>query len=91
MRGHQRDRYHFRHTPANMARWQTWWRNSQRRALLQLLMTCFICLILLALISYSLFYDEQGNCGRKVRTWSGGLGFVWAQGDILKQHSFAGS
>lgn len=80
--------YHFRHTPANMSRWRTWWKTANVEHFFSFLMTCFVCLILLALISYSLFYDEQGQLRPEGKNVGGGWSFVWAQGELLQKHSF---
>ncbi len=80
--------YHFRHTPANMARWKIWWRAANVEHFCSFLMTCIACLTMLALISYSLFYDHAGQLRPEGQGVGKGLSFVWAQGVLLGQHPF---
>ena len=78
--------YHFRHTPENMARWRIWWRAANVEHFCSFLMTCLVCLIFLTLISYSLFYDETGQLRSEGKDVGGGLGFVWAQAELLSRY-----
>lgn len=80
--------YHFRHTPGNMARWRTWWLAANVEHFCSFLLTCFFCLILLALISYSLFYDANGEMTEAGKSVGSGWAFVWAQAELLSQHPF---
>ncbi len=78
--------YHFHHTPANMARWREWWLAANIEHLFSFLMTCCVTLFLLALIVYSLLYDEQGQLREQARNMGGGFDFVWAQAQMLKTY-----
>jgi len=80
--------YHFHHTPENMARWKVWWRAANVEHFCSFLMTCFVCLILLSLVSYSLFYDKNGQMIAEGKNVGAGLSFVWAQAELLGRHDF---
>ncbi len=80
--------YHFRHTPENMSRWRTWWLAANFEHFCSFLMTCVVCLVFLSLISYSLFYDANGQMRPEGKAAGDGFRFVWAQGELLSQHSF---
>lgn len=80
--------YHFRHTPGNMGRWKTWWLAANVEHFCSFLMTCLVCLIFLALITYSLFYDENGKPFGNAVAPGSDFNFVWAQGELLRQRPF---
>ncbi len=75
--------YHFRHTDENMARWRHWWRAAGIEHFLSFFLTCLICLVLLTLVSYSLFYDAQGNPVPGTERYGEGLGFIWGQTELI--------
>jgi len=75
--------YHFRHTPDNMRRWRAWWRAANVEHVFSFLLTCVVCLCLMSLIAYSLFYDSNGNLVPGSGDYSGGLNFVWGQAEAL--------
>ena len=79
--------YHFKHTPENMARWRAWWRAANIEHLLSFLLTCVVCLCLMSLISYSLFYDSNGDLVAGSGKYSKGLNFVWGQAVALQGFS----
>lgn len=76
--------YHFKHTPENMARWKRWWRAAGIEHFLSFFLTCLLCLVLLTLISYSLFYDAAGNPVPGTEHFGKGLGFVWGQATLIE-------
>ncbi|GAB4156377.1 MAG: hypothetical protein Tsb009_33300 [Planctomycetaceae bacterium] len=79
--------FHFKHTPENMNRWRLWWRAANVEHFWSFLITCIVCLCLMSLISYSLFYDANGTL--TISTSAGeGFDFVWAQADLI-QNNFA--
>ena len=49
-------------------------------------MTCCITLFLLALIAYSLLYDEHGKLREAASNLAGGFDFVWAQAKLLEEY-----
>ncbi|MBI1347834.1 hypothetical protein GC163_16280 [bacterium] len=78
--------YHFHHTPENHARWRDWWRAANIEHAFSFLLTCVITLFLLAMIAYSLLYDEQGQLREQARNLSGGMDFVYAQSLLLQDY-----
>jgi hypothetical protein len=78
--------YHFRHTPENMARWRGWWRAANVEHIFSFLLTCCVTLFLLALITHSLMYDEQGNMREATKHIGDGFNFVWAQSLLLQTY-----
>jgi hypothetical protein len=75
--------YHFPHDEANRRRWQAWWRSAGWEHCFSFLLTCVVCLMLLTLISYILFYDAQGNPTVDISKYQEGLGFVWGEATQL--------
>ena len=71
--------YHFPHDAANLARWQKWWRAAGLEHFVSFLLTCVVCLMLLTLISYILFYDRSGRLTVDPNMYKDNLGFVWAE------------
>jgi hypothetical protein len=71
--------YHFPHDAANMARWRAWWRATTIEHFLSFLCTCLICLFLLTLISYIVFFDENGERKVDPSRYKEGVSFVWAE------------
>ena len=51
--------FHFRDTPENWTRWRQWWKSASWEHSLSFLTTCVFCLVLLALISHSVFYEND--------------------------------
>lgn len=78
--------YHFRHTPENMARFRGWWRAANVEHTFSFLLTCCVTLFLLALITHSLMYDEQGQLRDAARQIGDGFNFVWAQSLLLRDY-----
>lgn len=77
--------FHFRHTPENMARWRGWWKAANIEHAFSFLATCMVTLSLLALITYSLFYDEQGRLRPEAQSVGKNMDFVWAHAELLSQ------
>ena len=71
--------YHFPHDEANLARWKKWWHAAGLEHFVSFLCTCIVCLMLLTLISYILFYDAAGKLTVDPGKYKEGLGFVWAE------------
>ncbi|QDV53894.1 hypothetical protein Enr17x_59770 [Gimesia fumaroli] len=76
--------YHFKHTTENQTRWHQWWRAANIEHFLSFFLTCLACLVLLSLISYSLFYDENGQLKEGVSQFGTGLNFIWGQATLLE-------
>jgi len=75
--------YHFRHTDANLSRWKQWWRAANIEHFLSFFVTCILCLVLMTLVTYSLFYDADGNLLPGMETYQKGMGFIWGQAEQL--------
>jgi hypothetical protein len=75
--------FHFRPTAENLARWRQWWRAACWEHFVSFLLTCVVCLTLLTLISYIVFYDSQGQLQVDASKYKEGLGFVWAEASRL--------
>jgi hypothetical protein len=80
--------FHFPHTPENMRRWRAWWRAANCEHLFSFLLTCVVCLMLLALLSYSLFYDANGALKPGMDRFGTDMNFIWGQALVIEQ-SFA--
>ena len=75
--------WHFPHTAENLGRWRAWFRAAAWEHFASFLMTCFVCLTLLTLICYILFYDAAGNRAVDAARYGNNLQFVWAEADRL--------
>ena len=75
--------YHFRHTDQNMSRWRGWWQAANIEHLLSFFVTCVVCLCLMSLITYSLFYDSAGSLKEGMGQYGEGMNFVWGQATEL--------
>ena len=76
--------YHFPHTPANLQRWRQWWRAANVEHFFSFFVTCIACLMLLALISYSLFYAPDGQLHPETASLGDGMNFVWGEALLLQ-------
>lgn len=77
--------FHFPHTPENQRRWKDWWKAANLEHLFSFLLTCVVCLVLLSLISYSLFYDQSGNLKPGMERYGQGLNFIWGEAAELRK------
>ena len=77
--------YHFPHDEENLARWKKWWHAAGLEHFVSFLCTCIVCLMLLTLISYILFYDASGKLTVDHSKYKEGLGFVWAETEGISQ------
>jgi hypothetical protein len=71
--------YHFPHTAENLARWRAWWRAAGIEHFFSFFCTCLICLVLLTLISYSLFYQPDGTRTAEASQFAKDTTFVWGE------------
>jgi len=67
--------FHFPDTEENWRRWGRWWRSASWEHSLSFLATCIFCLVLLALISHSVFY-EADVLREGAEKYGAGLNFV---------------
>jgi len=75
--------YLFRSTESNLRRWKGWWRGANIEHVLSFLVTCVVCLCLMSLITYSLFYGPDGERSLTAQKFSKDIDFVWGQAEIL--------
>ena len=67
--------FHFRDTEENWTRWRQWWKSASWEHSLSFLATCIFCLVLLALISHSVFY-ENDTLRAGAEQYGDGMNFV---------------
>ena len=75
--------YHFPDTAENRARWKHWWRAASTEHFISFFLTCMVCLVLLTLVSYILFYDAEGNPTATAKDYSHDIDFIWGQAQAL--------
>ena len=71
--------YHFPQTPENLARWKRWWTSASIEHFFSFFVTCAFCIIVLTLITYSIFYDAAGNLVPTAGDYKDDMDFVWGQ------------
>lgn len=76
--------FHFPHTPENMRRWRDWWRAANIEHFFSFYLTCVISLMLLALISYSLFRGPDGTLLPGMEQFGGDMDFVWGEATLIQ-------
>jgi hypothetical protein len=77
--------FHFPHTPENMRRWRDWWRAANIEHFFSFYLTCVVSLVLLALISYSLFYGPDGKMLPGMERFGGDMDFVYGEADLIRE------
>ncbi len=75
--------YYFKNTPDNFQRWRLWWKAANIEHFCSFFLTCVICLCLMSLISYSLFYDSAGVLKPGMDRFGEGMDFIWGQAEVL--------
>lgn len=78
--------YHFKHTPENMRRWRDWWKAANVEHFFSFYLTCVVCLMLLSLLSYSLFYSADGQLKPGAERFGEDMNFVWGEATLIEQH-----
>lgn len=75
--------YSFPTTPENLARWRSWWRAANIEHFLSFLCTCLICLFLMALMAYSVYYKPDGTriAGDELK----GMAFIFGEANAIGQ------
>ena len=79
--------YLFPHTHENMARWKRWWRAANIEHFFSFFITCVVTLMLMTLISYSLFYNSSGELIPGMEKFGSGMNFVLGQATTLGEKS----
>ena len=77
--------YHFPHTPENLARWRLWWRRASAEHFVSFFLTCVVCLTLLTLISYSIFYQPDGSLVPEGAQYGKDLAFLYGERTEIEQ------
>ena len=77
--------YHFPHTEENLARWRVWWRRAGTEQFLSFFCTCLICLVLLTLISYSLFYEPDGAMREAAGKYGEDMDFILGEAHEMER------
>ena len=75
--------YHFRDTEENRSRWRGWWRASCWEHFWSFFVTCLVCLVLLTLISYSTFYQADGQPSDEAAQYGKGMNFVLGEANVV--------
>ena len=71
--------YHFPHNALNMERWRRWWSAAGLEHFVSFFCTCMVCLFLLTLISYIVFYDASGHPKVDPSKYKEGIAFIWPE------------
>ncbi|MFN0053860.1 MAG: Nramp family divalent metal transporter [Planctomycetales bacterium] len=77
--------FHFPHTPDNMRRWRQWWQAANIEHFVSFYLTCVACLVLLALLSYSLFYTAAGELKPGMERFGEGMDFVYGEAELIRE------
>ncbi|MEC9008493.1 MAG: Nramp family divalent metal transporter, partial [Planctomycetota bacterium] len=80
----------FPDSPENRRRWLGWWRSANIEHLLSFFVTCVICLCLMSLMTYSVFYDADGVLKPGMDRYGAGLDFVWGEATIIGERAAGG-
>lgn len=74
--------YLFQQNEANIIRFKQWWRRANTEHFFSFYVTCVLCLVLLSLICYSVFYDHTGTRTNDAFT-EDNLKFVIGEADTI--------
>ncbi len=80
----------FPDSPENSRRWLGWWRSANIEHLLSFFVTCVICLCLMSLMTYSVFYDADGVLKPGMDRYGAGLDFVWGEATMIGERAAGG-
>lgn len=76
--------YHFRPTEDNLARWRRWWRAAGTEHFVNFFLTCVICVVLLTMITYSIFHDPlTGERSADAASYGDDIVFIWGQAEYI--------
>lgn len=71
--------YAFPMTAENMSRWRSWWRAANVEHFLSFFCTCILCLFLMALITYSIYYNADGTFNADKAQFGKGMAFIFGE------------
>lgn len=77
--------YHFPANETNLKRWAHWWKAACIEHFLSFFLTCLVCLVLLTLISYSIFYTPEGTLAEGARDYLNDITFVWGEAVAIEE------
>lgn len=78
--------YCFPDTVENRVRWRRWWRNANLEHFVNFFLTCVICLVLLTLISYSIFYQaDDGQRRADAGKYGNDIYFIWGEAQEIDE------
>ena len=80
----------FPESDENRRRWQGWWRSANTEHVLSFFVACVVCLCLMSLLTYSVFYDTDGTLKAGMEKYGSGLDFVWGQATVIGNHPTGG-
>ena len=76
--------YHFPAGGENQRRWRAWWRTASVEHFLSFFLTCVVCLALLSLIAYSIYYTPEGQLRAGAGEYGDDLGFIWGEAQAIR-------
>ena len=71
--------YFFPDTPENRRRWRHWWWAAGWEHLISFWLTCVVCLVLLTLMSYSIFHRADGMLDAQASADLKDMAFIWGE------------
>lgn len=77
--------YHFPDDEANLKRWAQWWKAASIEHFLSFFLTCLVCLVLLTLIAYSIFYNPDGSLADNAHIYVNDITFVWGEAVAIEE------
>lgn len=77
--------YSFPMTPENLARWHKWWRAANIEHFFSFFCTCLICLFLLSLIGYSIFYGPDGAPTEGSWVYAKDIAFLFGEAGAIER------
>jgi hypothetical protein len=77
--------YCFPLTDANLSRWRSWWRAANVEHFLSFFCTCLLCLFVLAMISYSVFYTPEGVLKPGAAAFGKDTAFLFGEAQAVEQ------
>ncbi len=80
----------FPDSPENRKHWLGWWRSANTEHLLSFFVTCVICLCLMSLMTYSVFYDADGVLKPGMDRYGDGLDFIWGEATVIGERATGG-
>ena len=80
----------FPDSPENRRRWLGWSKAANIEHLLSFFVTCVICLCLMSLMTYSVFYEAEGVLKPGMDKYGAGLDFVWGQATVIGDQATGG-